>query len=64
MGKISEDEAKLASISDMKDIDAQHLTILFNYVKSTQVLIPGTTAIIKSLHKNGYTLIMLCKEII
>ncbi|STX39650.1 HAD family hydrolase [Legionella feeleii] len=63
LGKISEEEAKLHYLSELKDIDAQHLTALFNYVKSTQVLIPGTTDLIKSLHKNGYNLFALTDNI-
>ena len=63
MGKISEEEAKLGYLSELKEIDVQHLTALFNYVKSTQVLIPGTTDLIKSLHKNGYHLFALTDNI-
>lgn len=63
LGKISEEEAKLGYLSELKEIDVQHLTALFNYVKSTQVLIPGTTDLIKSLHRNGYHLFALTDNI-
>ena len=63
LGKISEKEAKLKYISNLKTFDIHMADRLFNYIKSTQVLIPGTTDLIKILYKNGYILFALTDNI-
>lgn len=63
LGKISEEEAKLKFISKIDSLDSKSADDLFDYIKSTQELIPGTTNIIKILHKNGYHLFALTDNV-
>lgn len=63
LGQISEEEAKLKFISRIDLLDVKRADELFNYIKSTQELIPGTTDIIEILHKNGYQLFALTDNV-
>lgn len=63
LGQLSEKDAKLKFISNSKILDPLNTDRLFDYIKSTQTLIPGTTDIIKSLHKNDYQLFALTDNI-
>jgi len=51
LGQISEEDAKLKFISKITLLDAKKADNLFNFIKSTQELVPGTIDIIKALHK-------------
>ena len=63
LGHISEEDAKLKFISEIDLLDAKNIDNLFNFIKSTQELIPGTIDIIKALHKNGYQLFALTDNV-
>ena len=63
LGQISEEEAKLKFISKINSLDKKSADTLFDYIKSTQELIPGTTDIIKTLHRNGYRLFALTDNV-
>jgi putative hydrolase of the HAD superfamily len=57
------DKAKLKFIAKIDSLDIQGVDKLFYHIKSTQELIPGTTDIIKTLHKNKYQLFALTDNI-
>ncbi|RUR13500.1 HAD family phosphatase [Legionella sp. km772] len=63
LGHISEEDAKLKFISKIDLLDQKSADILFDHIKLTQELIPGTTNIIKILHKNGYRLFALTDNV-
>ncbi|MFO8488048.1 HAD family phosphatase [Legionella pneumophila serogroup 1] len=63
LGQISEEEAKVKFISKINLLDKKSADILFDHIKSTQELIPGTTDIIKILHRNGYHLFALTDNV-
>lgn len=67
LGQISEKDAKLKFISKIDSLDTKKTDNLFDFIKSTQELVPGTIDIIKALHKKGYQLFALTdntKEIV
>lgn len=63
MGKISESEAKLSFLAYIEAFDTKRVHTLFDYIKSTQELIPGTINIIKTLHQNTYHLFALTDNV-
>ena len=63
LGTISENTAKLNFISSIEVFDQSKADTLFDYIKSTQELIPGTTNIIKTLHTNNYLLFALTDNV-
>lgn len=63
LGQISEEEAKLKFISKIDSLDTKKADDLFDFIKSTQELVPGTIDIIKALHKKGYQLFALTDNV-
>ncbi|KTD12284.1 HAD family hydrolase [Legionella hackeliae] len=63
LGQIDEMDAKLKFTSKIASFDSENADTLFNFIKSTQELIPGTVDIIKSLHEKGYQLFALTDNI-
>lgn len=63
LGKISEEDAKLKFISNIELLDKKSADTLFDYIKSTQDLIPGTLDIIKGLHEKEYHLFALTDNV-
>lgn len=63
LGQISEEDAKLKFISKIDSLDVKKVDDLFDFIKSTQELVPGTIDIIRALHKKGYQLLALTDNI-
>jgi putative hydrolase of the HAD superfamily len=63
LGQISEEDAKIKFISKIDSLDVKKADDLFNFIKSTQELVPGTIDIIKALHKKSYKLFALTDNV-
>lgn len=63
LGQISEKNAKLKFISKIDSLDIKKADTLFDFIKTTQELVPGTIDIIKALHKKDYRLFALTDNV-
>lgn len=63
LGKISEKEAKAIYLATIDTLTPDRVDLLFDTIKFSLELIPGTLDIIQALHKNGYFLYSLTDNV-